>query len=267
MDLVGFPSLHNVTFEPKVLEHFPPLMVDHHHVFIVITFYLVAIKVFGPWLMNDRKPLQLKKSLMVYNIFQILMNSHLLYLYSLIMGRRVVDFWGDVCHPATTGVNKYDPKIQSIILEANYYYYINKIIDLLDTIFFTLRKKQSQITFLHLFHHTTMVFSTWLSIIHIRDEVSVLFAGLNSTVHIVMYVYYLLSSLGPGMQKYLWWKKYITGLQIGQFLIALSVLIKMKLINCKNNQWFWLLWTCNLGVFLALFLNFYVKSYIKKKQM
>lgn len=30
------------------------------------------------------------------------------------MGRRVVDFWGDVCHPAT-GANNYDPKIQSIV--------------------------------------------------------------------------------------------------------------------------------------------------------
>lgn len=29
-----------------------------------------------------------------------------------------------------------------------------------------------------------------------------------------MYSYYLLAALGPHMQKYLWWKKYLTGLQM-----------------------------------------------------
>jgi len=29
-----------------------------------------------------------------------------------------------------------------------------------------------------------------------------------------MYSYYFLAALGPEMQKYLWWKKYLTRLQI-----------------------------------------------------
>lgn len=37
---------------------------------------------------------------------------------------------------------------------------------------------------------------------------------LNGFVHVVMYTYYLLSGLGPGVQKYLWWKKYITLIQM-----------------------------------------------------
>ena len=39
-------------------------------------------------------------------------------------------------------------------------------------------------------------------------------ALVNSFIHVVMYSYYALSSLGPHMQKYLWWKKYITKLQL-----------------------------------------------------
>ncbi|GBM45680.1 hypothetical protein AVEN_142189-1, partial [Araneus ventricosus] len=38
--------------------------------------------------------------------------------------------------------------------------------------------------------------------------------GINIAVHCVMYTYYGLSSLGPHMAKYLWWKKYLTALQI-----------------------------------------------------
>lgn len=39
-------------------------------------------------------------------------------------------------------------------------------------------------------------------------------ALINSFVHVVMYSYYALSCLGPSVQKYLWWKKHITHLQL-----------------------------------------------------
>ncbi len=45
------------------------------------------------------------------------------------------------------------------------------------------------------------------------------FGAINSSLHVVMYSYYFLSSFGPGIQKYLWWKRYITKLQITQFVI------------------------------------------------
>lgn len=40
------------------------------------------------------------------------------------------------------------------------------------------------------------------------------FGLLNTFVHIVMYSYYALAALGPQVQRYLWWKKYITVLQM-----------------------------------------------------
>lgn len=41
------------------------------------------------------------------------------------------------------------------------------------------------------------------------------FIGLaNTFVHIIMYSYYGLAAIGPHMQKYLWWKKYLTSLQL-----------------------------------------------------
>lgn len=43
---------------------------------------------------------------------------------------------------------------------------------------------------------------------------AVLGALINSIVHVVMYSYYALSCLGPHVQKYLWWKKHITHLQL-----------------------------------------------------
>jgi len=47
-----------------------------------------------------------------------------------------------------------------------------------------------------------------------------IFGGIiNSFIHTVMYSYYFLSALGPHMQKYLWWKKYLTRMQIVSTII------------------------------------------------
>ena len=41
------------------------------------------------------------------------------------------------------------------------------------------------------------------------------FVGMvNSFIHTLMYTYYALAALGPKMQKYLWWKRYMTKLQL-----------------------------------------------------
>lgn len=37
---------------------------------------------------------------------------------------------------------------------------------------------------------------------------------INSCVHVVMYLYYGLSALGPVAQPYLWWKKHMTAIQL-----------------------------------------------------
>ena len=39
-------------------------------------------------------------------------------------------------------------------------------------------------------------------------------ALVNSAVHVIMYSYYALAALGPAYQKYLWWKKYLTTIQL-----------------------------------------------------
>ena len=43
---------------------------------------------------------------------------------------------------------------------------------------------------------------------------TVLFNGMvNSFIHVIMYFYYFLSAM-PSLRKYLWWKKYLTLLQM-----------------------------------------------------
>ncbi|KAI3375315.1 hypothetical protein L3Q82_021811, partial [Scortum barcoo] len=45
-----------------------------------------------------------------------------------------------------------------------WWFYFSKVIELSDTVFFTLWKKNSQLTFLHVYHHATMIFNWWAGV-------------------------------------------------------------------------------------------------------
>ncbi len=63
-------------------------------------------------------------------------------------------------------------------------------------------------------------------------------ATINSGIHVLMYGYYGLAAFGPKIQKYLWWKKYLTIIQ----MVKKTLLIPLK--NLPN--WYGLL-ICSLS--------------------
>lgn len=64
-----------------------------------------------------------------------------------------------------------------------------------------------------------------------------LVVSLNSFIHTIMYTYYLLAAFGPSMQKYLWWKKYMTKLQLVRehVLDPMPILYPIPLTNSGKN--------------------------------
>lgn len=81
-------------------------------------------------------------------------------------------------------------------------------------IFFVLRKKESQVTFLHLYHHSLTPLETWICVKFIPGGHGTLGNLINNAVHVIMYLYYMVSAMGPEYQKYLWWKKHLTTVQL-----------------------------------------------------
>ena len=81
-------------------------------------------------------------------------------------------------------------------------------------VFFVLRKKNNQVSFLHVYHHTITAFFSWCYLKLLPGEQGIVIGILNSIVHIVMYTYYLIAALGPEYRKYIWWKKYMTWIQL-----------------------------------------------------
>ncbi|CAG2101644.1 unnamed protein product, partial [Medioppia subpectinata] len=83
----------------------------------------------------------------------------------------------------------------------------------------------------------------------------------NGFIHVVMYGYYALSALGPQYQKYLWWKKYITQIQLTQFIIHVVwfTIVCIKQVDLPLGYL-----VANLGNAIALFTlfaNFYFRAY------
>jgi len=99
-----------------------------------------------------------------------------------------------------------------------YAHYSNKYVELLDTVFMIVRKKQDQVSLLHVFHHAIMPWP-WLVVLWYHPDGDVYFGALlNSLVHVVMYSYYFLASLRIPCP----WKMYLTQMQLVQFVMVFA---------------------------------------------
>ncbi|CAB3979678.1 elongation of very long chain fatty acids 4 [Paramuricea clavata] len=138
---------------------------------------------------------------------------------------------------------------------------------MLDTIFFILRKKNNQITFLHVYHHTSILVLWWIGIKWVPGGSSFYSSMVNSFVHVVMYTYYGLSVF-PSIRSYLWWKRYLTQLQLIQFVSYLMQAILGLRENCGFPRWMGYGMLLYMVSMLTLFGNFYYKTYrdAKSKQ-
>lgn len=137
---------------------------------------------------------------------------------------------------------------------------------MIDTVFFVLRKKSNQITFLHVAHHGLVPIICYPMTRFVPGGNTVVAAILNSLEHILMYFYYLITAMGPRFQWFLKWKKQITTFQISQFVIVSLHSFRLLFVECGYPIVF-TYWIASWEVFfLFLFVNFYRKTYNTKKK-
>ncbi|KAL3268969.1 hypothetical protein HHI36_008055 [Cryptolaemus montrouzieri] len=221
----------------------------------ICLFYAYFSKVIGPKLMENRKPFQLKNILIGYNLFQTLFSAWIFYEY-LMSG-----WWGQYsfrCQP----VDYSNDPVAMRMANTCWWYYFSKFTEFLDTIFFIMRKKYSQVSNLHVIHHGCMPFSVWMGLKFAPGGHSTFFALLNAFVHIIMYFYYMVSAMGPKYQKFIWWKKYLTTFQIVQFVAIFVHQFQLLFTDCDYPKSF-MIWIAIHGVlFLFLFSDFYKAKYV-----
>ncbi|XP_034478802.1 elongation of very long chain fatty acids protein F-like isoform X1 [Drosophila innubila] len=246
-----------------VAKNFPFLGSSWTVTFLILG-YLFFVLNYGKKFMENRQPYDIRKIIIIYNFFQVVYNGTL-------FGIMFYYFFIDQIYPlnclATLPMD--DPK-KNIERVISYIYFINKIIDLLDTIFFVLRKSYKQITFLHVYHHALMVSAIyWVVRFNGFGGQFFTMALANTFVHVVMYFYYMISAIYTGLKRSLWWKKYITKIQIIQFVIVILHSVYILVFNPKcefHVGLHFLLITLSL-VFITLFSNFYIHAYMKPRNV
>ncbi|XP_070492897.1 very long chain fatty acid elongase 4-like [Chironomus tepperi] len=233
-----------------------PLVEDPYPVCLIVLMYFIGI-----WgllrYMENKKPYKLNKVMIFYNITMACVSLKIFITaveFSYVLGHKFV------CEPYKVSYHRLELKL----LNNNWWYYISKIVEFSDTLFFILRKKNSQLSFLHIYHHSSIFFLCWIVMKWFPSGSVVSALILNSFVHVVMYTYYGLSAFGNRVKKYLWWKKYLTAIQIIQFLIALYIATSNIIYGCNYPFGLKCLGVLYAVSYLVLFGNFYRKSYQKK---
>lgn len=224
---------------------------------ILIVYYIIAY--YGRTIMANRRPFQMKYFVLTYNFGMVLFSMYMAKEFAMagwLTGYQLG------CQPID-----YTKKGDRMAF-VTYLFFISKMVELTDTIIFIMKKKFHQLTFLHLFHHGFLPFNWWFGIKFIPGGWGTFHAFINTMVHSVMYMYYFLSAGGPAIQKYLWWKKYITTIQIAQFILVIGHTLSTFLFvkNCDYPQLAVKLVLFYNFCFLFLFLNFYMKTYKSKPQ-
>lgn len=74
------------------------------------------------------------------------------------------------------------------IAAALWWYFVSKGVEYLDTVFFILRKKNNQVSFLHVYHHCTMFTLWWIGIKWVAGGQG---EHLGTYLHILNHVYVL----------------------------------------------------------------------------
>ncbi|XP_075144718.1 ELOVL fatty acid elongase stuck in traffic [Haematobia irritans] len=222
----------------------------------LIGVYLYFVLSWGPKFMKDRKPFKLERTMIVYNFIQVVLSCWMVY-----DGIIVWSTYNWRCQP----VNRSRTPMAYREARGVYMYFLAKISELLDTVFFVLRKNERQVTFLHVYHHSVMPMISWAATKYFPGGHGTFVGCINSFVHIVMYTYYFLSAFGPHMQKYLWWKKHITNLQMIQFCLIFIHQTQLLYTECNYPRWSVCFTLPNAVFFFFLFKDFYQKSYQNKK--
>ncbi|EDX13947.1 elongation of very long chain fatty acids protein 7 [Drosophila simulans] len=236
-----------------------PLMEHPMFTFGMVAVYLSWVLVIGPLFMRDRKPFQLRRTLVVYNAFQVALSGYMFYEH-LMAGW--LNYYNLKCQP----VDYSDSPSSKRMLNLCYLYYLSKLTEFADTMFFVLRKKSSQITWLHVYHHSVTPLETWVLVKFLAGGNATFPNLLNNFVHVCMYFYYMMAAMGPEYAKFLWWKKYMTELQIAQFVLCIFHTLRALFSNqCQFSKFISALLLLNASIFFCLFMNFYMQSYRKTK--
>ncbi|KAH7954457.1 hypothetical protein HPB49_018757 [Dermacentor silvarum] len=233
-----------------------PLAGNPVSIALITATYVYFVTAAGPRWMSSRKAFDLRRCILLYNLFTTFFSAYFLCRF-LKLG-----YW-DLGYTFLQDMDRSDSPASLEIKRLSWWLYVFKLVELSDTVFFVLRKNNRQVSTLHVVHHVIVSWNMWLNVTYGAQAQAMFIACLNSFVHVFMYAYYFLAALGPAFRKYLWWKKYLTMMQISQFVILFAHAIGMVLAEGNYVVFFVWIEFAEAVLFFVWFMAFYSNAYKK----
>ncbi|XP_071555907.1 very long chain fatty acid elongase AAEL008004-like [Temnothorax nylanderi] len=262
MDLLhDIPYYWTKQLDPRVADL--PLVSSSYQIPLIVFGYLYFVLGCGPRFMKNRPPYSLMTFMKLYNIGQILANVWLIY---------------DIIDAGLFSTNsllvcpKFDYSYNYIpmrLTRCAWYFFLLKIFDYVETIVFVLRKKDNQISALHLYHHVSTLLFSWAHVRFYAVAPILLVFVINCFIHTIMYTYYFLATWGPNVQKAVApLKRWITIAQMIQFVVfILYASGNLVLKDCAVvSNYVPVLFVGNVVINFFMFHNFYQKTYKEVKK-
>ncbi|XP_067141228.1 very long chain fatty acid elongase 6-like [Centruroides vittatus] len=212
----------------------------------------------GQKYMKSRKPYDLRIILFVWNflLFSFSIIGTIRSSPELIYVIREFGFVHSIC------TNSY--KNFQVSVCWNCLFLWSKVIELFDTVFIVLRKKN--LIFQHWFHHALTLFFSW----YLASELSSIsrwYVAMNFFVHSLMYAYFAVKCASIWVPKLI--SMFITTVQIIQMIIGtfctfISLFILYKFNDCDISESGILVAMFTYVVNLLLFIRFFYRSYLIK---
>ncbi|XP_050047366.3 very long chain fatty acid elongase AAEL008004-like [Dermacentor andersoni] len=259
--LWGHPLMKELILERDPRTAGWPMVGNKQFLVFLFAAYIYVVKIGGPRFMKNRKPYEgIKPLIIAYNASMVLLNCY--FMVAFLKRSYLGGGYSLLCQGVDYEVRD---EVTMGLLNLCWWYLLVRMADFLDTVFFMLRKKDSHASFLHMAHHILIVFNGSYGLAYGSDGQITLGVILNSFVHVVMYSYYLLSLLGPAVRKHLWWKRYLTQLQLVQFIIVFTHNLLPLFISCGYPRPHTYIMVCEAIFFFTMFIRFYFQAYKKKK--
>jgi elongation of very long chain fatty acids protein 4 len=152
---------------------YPQIMTSFVMVYLLISFTSCMFK-------DYYKVIRIKELIMVHNVLSILFSMYM--------------FVGILHHTYNqnyTWVGNELGDSDTTLTHYMWIFHMTKYYECMDTFIMILRKSYRQITFLHVYHHASMIVFTWAVLYNHPGGDFYLGPLLNSFVHVWMYLYYL----------------------------------------------------------------------------
>ena len=190
------------------------------------------------------KPYSLKQLVKFHNIILILWSLYISIGISFTVRKNNYKIWGNECTCISNDIDHYTRM-----------FYYSKIYEFIDTFIMIAKRNFHQVSFLHVYHHSTISMIWWYISEYYPCGDSYIPVLLNSIIHIIMYINY-----GFNTTKNKMIKKTVTSLQMFQFVLMITHSLRFFYLNsplgnlCKVQGIY-------VSTLLYLFRQFFVKTY------